>query len=257
MQTLVRPSAPTVVNTDAIRAMDTAELLEELKNTLGLTARVLRYLAAVWLELEGRNVDLSDLKKGLLVYIPLIASGTLSPDAVVAFIGDWGILEVLSSLSLEEQKRLASGEPVKLVVRSGESFTHRMLPVKELTPAQRRQVFNTRDKCIRSESAQIAILTPQPSPMPRMGNAPKRGRCRADKRAGKVVVGRHRVEPSDILDALSDLNGEASEEPGPDSQSVSCRLTPDEHHRLKQRAAGGNVTVAALIRKALRATGTI
>ena len=55
-------------------AMPTPDLREELARALTITADSLMYLAAVWKELEQRGEDLSDLRTGLGVYVPLIAA---------------------------------------------------------------------------------------------------------------------------------------------------------------------------------------
>lgn len=184
---------------DLLPSMGTDELRGEFARVLGLTARNLVYLAAVWKELESRGVDLSGLRSGLIAYLPHIASGAVSPEAVVRFAGSPPMLRAITSLPLDQQRRLAEGEPVKLVVKQGDAFTHRMLPAHALTQPQVKLVFGERR--MRSEAEQIAILTRPPiEAVPR--KPVLKGQVVVDRMAGTVRIGRNIVPASDVIDAL-------------------------------------------------------
>lgn len=154
--TLERHSARIGSDIDHIGNMDTPMLREELSRALDLTARHLLYLAAVWAELERRGEDLSALRSGLVVYLPLIAAKTVMPEVVVRFAGNQTLLRAVSMLPPEKQAKIAAGEPVLVVERQGDKFAQRMLPVHTLTWHQAKQVFA--DRCIRTETEQIAYL---------------------------------------------------------------------------------------------------
>jgi len=239
---------------DRLQSLDTPALRAELASALGLTSRHLLYLAAVWSELERRGEDLSDLRSGIGVYLPLIATGQVLPETVVRFAGQPTLLRSVAGLPIPEQRRLADGEPIALVVRQGDSYTHRMLPAHALTAAQSRVVFG--DRTIRSEAEQIALLT-SALPRDKPGRSPKRGKLRADRERGVVLLGRRALNPADLLDALADLQQPASEEPGENASTVPIKLTLEEHRRLKIRAAEGNTTQQTLVRNALRVAGLI
>ena len=61
-----------------VHEMDTPTLRGELARALTVTAETLEYLAAIWRELERRGQDLSELRKGMGQYLPLIAAATSS-----------------------------------------------------------------------------------------------------------------------------------------------------------------------------------
>lgn len=246
---------PEPVDLARLKALDAPALRAELTSALGLTSRHLLYLAAVWSELESRGEDLSDLRSGIGVYLPLIATGQVLPDIVVRFAGQSALLRAVAALPLPEQRRLADGNPVPLVVRQGDGYTHRMLPAYALTAAQSRQVFG--DRTIRTEAEQIALLTDRPTGPTKPGRSPKRGKFRADRERGVILLGRKPLHPGDLIAALADLQSPQSDELGDDASMVPIKLAPDEHRRFKIKAAESNTTQQTLARNALRAAGLI
>lgn len=242
---------------DRVRALDTPALRAELAAALGHTARHLLYLAAVWQELERRGEDLSDLRGGIGHYLPLIAAGVVIPETVVRFAGQPTVLRAVAGLPPAEQRRLVvTGEPVPLVVRQGDAYTHRLLPVHALSAAQARQVFG--DRCVRTETEQVALLTGPAAGPEKPGRPPKRGRLRADPERGVVRVGQSPIPVGDLVAALADARSPGTAaDPGDDAKVVTVRLTPAEHHTLARRAADAGTSMAALARNALRAAGLI
>lgn len=249
---LATSPVPTSFDADSIRIMETADLRRELARAIDLTAKHLTYLAAVWAELEKRGEDLAPLRSGLAVYLPHIAAGTVLPETVIRFAGNVTLLRAAASLPPDQQLKLASGEPVVLAVRQGDTFTHRMLPVHALSFEQVRQVFG--ERCIRSEAEQIAILTATEKAL-KPERSMKYGDFKADRDGGVILMGRKRLDPVKLLQALADLASKSEEAPGTDSPSVSARLTKEEHETLRQRAAGK--PIASIVRAALKATGMI
>ena len=248
--------APAPIGYDLAKLADmTVEQLRgELAAAIAVTSRHLLYLAAVWSELERRGEDLTEIRSGIAVYLPLIAAGTVVPEVIIRFAGMQETLRAVTGLPPDVQRKIANGDPVQLVVREGTGYTHRLLPVHSLGVGQLRQVFA--DHHIRSEAEQIAILS-RAAPVAKEGRAPARGKARANKAKGVVQVGHRAVEPADLLAALADLRSGNDRAPEAGDPSVSARLTPEEHETLKRRAAAGNTTVASLVRSALQATGMI
>jgi hypothetical protein len=82
-----------------------------------LTSEYLLYLAAIWGELERRGEDLSDLKRGIGKYLPLIASGSVLADTVVAFAGEPATLRAVAALPPKEQERIVRGGGVGHLVK--------------------------------------------------------------------------------------------------------------------------------------------
>ena len=99
-------STPARLDLERLRTISTEQLRAELAQALGLTARHLLYLAAVWRELERRGEDLSDLRSGIGVYLPAIAAGSVLPETVVRFAGKPTLLRAVAALTPDEQRRL-------------------------------------------------------------------------------------------------------------------------------------------------------
>ena len=240
-----------------ISTLDTPALRAELAEALGLTARHLLYLAAVWVELERRGEDLSDLRRGIAIYLPAIAIGAVLPETIMAFAGQPRLLSTVSRLSVDQQRHLTAGGTVLVVERRGDEYTHRQVPIQSLPGKLTAQVFG--DRTIRSEAEQIAYLLPPPPPPPTTNREPKRGKFRADRSKGVILLGRRQLAVADLLQALGDLKSTSVEDSASEEEesSVPIKLTAAEHRSLKQRALDGDTTQTKLIRNALRALGII
>lgn len=174
-------------------------LRQELVAVLGWTADRLRRLARIWAALERKGEDLSALRSGLVYYLPLIASGQVLPEAVVRFAGSQTLLKAVTLLPIEQQRKLADGDSVKVVVKQGDGFTHRMLPVHALNYAQLKQVFA--DRSIRSETEQIALLS-APKGKSKPGKPVQFGKAVVDVVAGTVRIGKSIAAIEDVIGAL-------------------------------------------------------
>ncbi|BCE02930.1 hypothetical protein TYM08_P2993 [Marinicellulosiphila megalodicopiae] len=95
--------------------LNTKQLKDLFAVSLEYTAKHLTYLAAIWLELENRNIDLSALKKGIAVYIPMIAHNRIDPKLVIGYAGQKTLLNALSMLNIEEQNKIASTGSVRYI----------------------------------------------------------------------------------------------------------------------------------------------
>ena len=136
-------------------------LRDELVKALVLSVQHISRLAAIWKELERRGEDLSDLRRGIGVYLKAVASGQLAPDALVAFSGQKTILDRISTLPIDTQRKLAAGDPVKIATDvTGRSV--RSLPVAEMTAAQVKLAIS--DGKIRDVAEQKAVLEAQIKP---------------------------------------------------------------------------------------------
>jgi len=154
-----------------IAALDTPRLRAELSRALTITAHGLAYLAAVWAELERRGEDLSDLRSGLAVYLPAIAAGRLAPEAVVQFAGQSTLLRRVMSLPVDEQRRLAAGEPLPVVVATPDGeLVERRLPARALAARQIAQVFDDYGR-VRTPIEQRQVAQQQRRPPARPASA--------------------------------------------------------------------------------------
>lgn len=120
----------------------TEDLRRELAQAIGITAKTLGYLAHIWRELESRGEDLSDLRTGLMAYLPLIADGRLEPELVVRCAGQAMLLKAASEIPLPEQRRLLDeGAVVAEIDHDGEIVEVRR-PLEHLSSADTRRLFS-------------------------------------------------------------------------------------------------------------------
>lgn len=90
------------------------DLKRELARGLEITAERLKYVATIWQELHRRGEDLSDLRSGLMEYIPLIATQQVDPNLVIACAGHKTLLSALSRLPISKQNEIAKNGGVSI-----------------------------------------------------------------------------------------------------------------------------------------------
>ena len=248
------PSALAPPDAAALAALDTEQLRAELAQSLRLTAAALVRLAWILRTLEERGEDLGELHAGLPWYLRLIAYGQLLPEAVVRFAGNPSLLRRIAGLPLPDQRRLADGEPVKLLVRAEAGTDYRPADPLKMTAAQLGQVF-ARDH-LRGRDEQILLLEDRRT-RPAKVQGPKVGHLRIAREAGGVIVGRVFVPVADLVEALAALAGGADDKDDDENRNkiLAIPLTPAEHASLKSRA--GADAMAKVARNALRAAGLI
>lgn len=234
----------------ALAALGTAQLRAELSRALERTAAHLMRLALIVRVLEERGEDLSDLRLGLLPYLRQIAYGRILPEVVVRFAESPALVRTIAALPPPDQRRLAAGEPVPLVVAREGGHDIRMADPLRMTAAQIHQVFRHGRIC--DESEQLLTLEGR-------GRKPARrsvGRILVDRRQKGLVVGRVFLTVVQVVEALA-LLAETDEDADDDSYSspVVTHLTVGQHDALKAAALRGRTTVTRLVRRALAAYG--
>ncbi len=235
----------------AIERMTVAQLRHALAESLATTAASLLRLALIVRLLEERGEDVSDLRLPLLTYLRLIAHGQLLPDLVARFAENPPLIRQLSYLPIATQRSLAAGEAIRLVVRNGDGYTHRLAEPSKLDMGQRNQVF-ARDH-VRSDEEQILWLEGRKTQV----RAEKpRGRVRPDPDSGGLIVGRARASRADVLSALAQL-AEPEDEGAERVSPFVVKLTEAEHKKLRIASAQDGVTMQDLGLRALRAFGLI
>lgn len=241
---------------DRLSGATTADLRAELARGLALTAETLTRLSAVWAELERRGEDLSALRVGLARTLPLIASGRLAAEAVVAFAGRPAVLRALEGVPPAEQRRLAAGGAVE-VVRADDPARTEAVPLAALPAARLADVFA--DGAVLSPAEQRVRLAPRsrrrPAPAP-----DRRYRVRYDRDRGVLRVGNAEAALADVLDALAAGTGPDRPVPQdlPDEyRTATAKLHPDEKARLAAACKRANLPEWEVVRKALRAYGLI
>ena len=237
-----------------LSGLDTAELRLELARGLRVTADSLLRLAWIVRLLEERGEDLSDLRIGLLDYLRRIAYGQVAPELVVRYAESPGLMRTLAALPLPDQQRIASGEPVQVVVRREDGkFDVRMADPIKMTRDQISQVFG-RGK-IRDQSEQILILEDSRPKTVARKLARNRGLVSPDRERGGLIVGRKFFAAGDIVSALAELVGEPDNSPA--EIPVTFKLTDSEHMSLKNASNRTGAPMSVLIRRALVVSGLL
>lgn len=243
----------------AIAVMTTAELRTELAKGLTLTAATLQRLAYIWSELEKRGEDLSELRRGIAASLPLIATGALVAEVVVAFASRPSVLRSIVGLPHEQQRDLAAGKPVPLVTDAGEGeYAVKNLPVASLSAAQCRQVFGV--GVIRDAEEQEALLEDIKRPKRRAKEEPTRQyNVRPDKIRDGVWIGKAFVSKVEMIAALSLLASDLDvvEPKGDRAATTLVVLTAEEKRRLVTAEKQNGEPEKSIVRKALRTLGLI
>lgn len=181
----------------ALAAKTTDELWEELAEGVRIRAEHLRYLAALWSELDSRGEDMSRLRGGACSYLPLIASGAVLPDVVERYLGKPACRAIASLPIAKQQELIADDAAVPLAVYQDSTWTHRRIPVNSLTKSQVELVFD--NGAIRSQSEQVAMLTVT-RPLQPKRKAATVGRVTVAN--GVVRIGRAVAPIADVVGAL-------------------------------------------------------
>ncbi len=227
------------------------ELRAELTRGLTLTAQHLTRLGLVWVELERRGRDLSDLREGLAEWLPRIATGRLAAEAVVAFATRRLLLRALDGVPLERQRALAAGELVAVIDPTNPDAVI-SAPLARLPALGVRLVFH--DGEVRTPQAQRLALRPRPRK-----KVERHYRPVYDRDQGTVRIGRMTLRMADLLaEVVADAGPDLPVILKPDEYvTVRLRLTPEEQRRLQEAAKRAELPDWELTRKALRAFGLI
>lgn len=102
---------------ELVRAMTREERRAYILRAFSLAAENIHRAARVWTIAEEMGDDLSDLRTGLISYLPRIASGLMDARVLTCFGGK--LIAAVSLLPVDEQVRLIQGGTVQLVTDDG------------------------------------------------------------------------------------------------------------------------------------------
>lgn len=183
--------------------LTTEQLREELAGCLRVTATNFARLALIVKALEDRGEDLSALKIPILHHLRRVACGQVLPEVLVRFAGSPSLITIVGNLPLPDQKAIAEGQPVRLVVYGADgNRTHRLADPLHLSPEQVRQVF-ARDH-VRTDAEQCLLLDQkrERSRLPRPESA---GRLKLDHDDQSARIGRYVIPLADLEAAVKAL----------------------------------------------------
>ena len=198
-----------------ISDVSTETLKAELARALEVTAENLLWMARLWRELERRGEDLRELRSGLRTFLPLISDGRLDAQAAVQFAGNLTMLRALSSLPIKEQRRIAAGGTVPVVmIRDGAPITRNM-KADDISARMVKQVFATGR--VRNEDEQKLIVTTLHPERAKQARKVERIRLDSEKVAlWRRVAARRNVSLEDlIVAALDPIVAEERQRGGP------------------------------------------
>jgi len=132
--------------------MSEDELIVALKEAIGTTVHGIAKAARIWVEMERRGLDLSNYRKSLHAYLPLVAQGKLLPETVVEFMGDVRILQRFAVIPRDQQRQLLQKGtiPVYDVRRQ----TVRQVPLAQLDADQAELAIDEKAGALRSPEQQ-------------------------------------------------------------------------------------------------------
>lgn len=237
-----------LINADPriIGAMTTDELREELARGLTLVAENLFRTGQIWIELERRGEDLSDLRKGLAVYLPMIGTGRVDARTVVKFAGAPTLLRAVSLLPIEEQIRLSQGGTVPLVLEDCSLVPTEPL---RLTAPQIAQVFNGGQ--IRSTAEQKEIIKR------RQNKVIKKIAVKYDREKGRFLIGRQVVGLHQIIAAMTNAEPPAKGRAKEKLATVEVKLPESVMLALKLSATDTGKPFADALLSVMRLAGMI
>lgn len=232
------------------------ELRAELVRSIRMTVESLIRMSWIVRLLEEKGEDLSDIRLSILGYLRKIAYGQVSPEAVVRFAERPTILQKIASLPMPDQIKLASGSPVKVLIRSPDgSMDHRMLDPTILSRNQVAQVFGPGGR-LRDEAEQSCYLDDRRATTTKYGTPSIPAKIRVDAERGGIRVGKTFVATADLLEALASMSAGFDDDEEPDNDSlISIKLTSKQKISAGIAAKRGGVSLSTLVRRAMATCG--
>lgn len=198
-----------LIKKEDLQALDNNALLNEFKNSLSLTVFHLQKMAVIWGILTSRGIDLSEYKKGLIEFVPLIADNKLLPQFVTDFAGQRNLINHVSKIPLDEQEKLLKhGIVQKLSILEDGTELINDLSLHEIRSDELYQIFDKNG--LRSIEEQRLLIMKH---LPNVKNKKKPKlksyrKASLDETGAFLILGNDaRIEMSKILDLVSEIYG--------------------------------------------------
>lgn len=180
--------------------MSVEALKLELSKSLEITAHHLNYLAAIWRELEARGVDLSDLRHGIMSFLPMIANNRVDAKLVVSYAGQRTLLAALARLPIGKQREVAESGYVTVVKLGEDGKVEVQKPLSQLAAADIYQVFTEND--IRSTDEQFRLLSIKSARQVKNDIPRKARRVSFDKEHKVLLVGKEAADMARVVEQV-------------------------------------------------------
>ena len=184
---------------ESARNLSDAQLLQSILDGLRSMGDALRSACIAVTVARERDIALPVLPKAF-DYAEQIISGRLSPRAAFTLCRYPFTVATVLDMPHDLQERLADGEKVKIAVKINGSVRYAERSIWEMNAKQLRLAFQ--DGKIVPHEEQGTALHQNPYFDDAASKAVK---VKSDRKTGEIIVGRARVKPEDMHQALADL----------------------------------------------------
>lgn len=231
------------------KTMTDAQLRERLAMGLGATVSGLKDMAQCWRELETRGNDLSELRNGMGRYVALIAAGRLTPEIVVAFLGEPSKIRAVEGLPLARQLAIASGAAVHFYEPTKKTVLE--VPLAKLPAENLSYVFRNGRELDASEQA--IIQRPIKREPERTAKTVK-----VDRQSQSIQIGQTTVPVAKIVSALAESAGckgkiDPNQHARDSRETVVGQVTAEEKQRIEMAAKAAGIPTTEWVRQACMA----
>lgn len=192
---------------DSLNTLETNELYSIFAKLVTVSAITLKYMSAIWKELESRGEDLSDLRSGLAEWMPLIAEGKLAAETVIKFSGKRMLLQRLALLSIEKQIEIIGNPDISIVKEDqSQGFIVKNVNISRLGALEILQIFDETHCKIRTQKEQFEFLKKNKSDKKTNKSTPTISLKGGYLKIGKSYVraNNKRISADNIVKILSD-----------------------------------------------------
>lgn len=179
---------------------DAQGLQDSLASLLDNTLSAFEKACCVYFKAYEKGIVLTPEPFGAYRYFKEIAQGVLSAYAVFKVSGE--DLKCLKGLDLKFQKRLADGEKVKVVTKKAYGQVTERKELSEMTMFEKRYAFDHETGLASTEEDQARFLSTVI--VKKTDNSPE-VKIKALPDEGKISVGRQKIDPEDLKEALLSL----------------------------------------------------
>ena len=180
--------------------VDIEELRALLVEALSISLEKIFIMAGVIRRLDELGDDLSDLELPWLSELRKVGDGQILPGVIMLLRGKPSLLQKVAALPLRDQKLIASGEPLKVLLPGGD---HCMVLPANMNGNEIRQMFAADH--IRGDAEQASWLRAQVKVAVPNDQVWEKEKIYADRKNQCLVVGPHNIPTSDLARYLSQL----------------------------------------------------
>lgn len=186
----------------ALAALSTDDLKRRLAEAITVTARGLYETALIYDELRQRGEPVEEMRIALAPYLPRIARGEMSAEAVVALAGYRTALDRIALMPIHLQKEAVAREYPVVTAISGAGPVIVTRRIAEMSAREVTALISD-DGRIRSPDAQVEVAkTPRPHASTGARRLPRGRQPKISVSGDYVVIGRQAVRADYLTEQL-------------------------------------------------------